>query len=119
LKKRIQHFFPVHYKYFFLVMVLMFFVATGFSQKQFNCLDWKSNATVNTFLVQKMHEQYNERRKEFAHALISKKLTQEYNQSIRKKFADLLGNFPPKSPLNATVTGTLQRDGYTIEKNYL
>ena len=97
----------------------MFFVATGFSQKQFNCLDWKSNATVNTFLVQKMHEQYNERRKEFAHALISKKLTQEYNQSIRKKFADLLGNFPPKSPLNATVTGTLQRDGYTIEKNYL
>ena len=97
-------------------MVLMFFVATGFSQKQFNCLDWKSNATVNTFLVQKMHEQYNERRKEFAHALISKKLTQEYIQSIRKKFADLLGNFPPKSPLNATVTGTLQRDGYRIEK---
>jgi len=97
-------------------MVLMFFVVTGFSQKQFNCLDWKSNATVNTFLVQKMHEQYNERRKEFAHALISKKLTQEYIQSIRKKFADLLGNFPPKSPLNATVTGTLQRDGYRIEK---
>jgi dienelactone hydrolase len=97
-------------------MMLMFFVVNGFSQKQFNCLDWKSNVTVNTFLLQKMHEQYNERRKEFAHALISKKLTQEYIQSIRKKFADLLGNFPPKSSLNATVTGTLQRDGYRIEK---
>ena len=94
----------------------MLFVVNGFSQKQFNCLDWKSNFSVNTFLVQKMHEQYNERRKEFAHALISKKLTQEYIQSIRKKFADLLGNFPPKSSLNATVTGTLQRDGYRIEK---
>lgn len=97
-------------------MVLMLFVVNGFSQKRFNCLDWKSNVTVNTFLVQKMHEQYNERRKEFAHALISKKLTQEYIQSIRKKFADLLGNFPPKSSLNATVTGPLQRDGYRIEK---
>ena len=94
----------------------MLFVVNGFSQKQFNCLDWKSNFSVNTFLVQKMHEQYNERRKEFAHALISKKITQEYIQSIRKKFADLLGNFPPKSSLNATVTGTLQRDGYRIEK---
>lgn len=73
-------------------MVLMLFVVNGFSQKQFNCLDWKSNVTVNTFLVQKMHEQYNERRKEFAHALISKKLEFQ-NQNVKRPFFGIENGF--------------------------
>jgi len=38
---------------------------------------------------------------------------QEY---IRKKILETLGGFPRKAPLNARVTGTLERDGYRVEK---
>jgi cephalosporin-C deacetylase-like acetyl esterase len=38
---------------------------------------------------------------------------QEY---IRKKVMEALGGFPKKTPLNARVTGTLERDGYRVEK---
>ena len=38
---------------------------------------------------------------------------QEY---IRKKVLGALGGFPEKTPLNARVTGTLERDGYRVEK---
>jgi len=101
----------------FILFVLSFFSFTNLlSQKQYNCLDWKTNVTVNTFLVQKMHDQYNERRKDFAKAITSKKLTQAYIQNIQKKFKKILGDFPAKTALNPIITGTLYRDGYRIEK---
>jgi dienelactone hydrolase len=106
----------INAKISFLVILLQFFFTNTFSQKQFNCLDWKSDVTVNTFLVQKMHEQYNERKKEFEEAIASKTLTKEYIQRIQKKFATLLGRFPSKTSLNPIITGTLQREGYRIEK---
>jgi cephalosporin-C deacetylase-like acetyl esterase len=34
----------------------------------------------------------------------------------RAKFIELLGGFPEKTPLNPRITGTLQRDGYRVEK---
>ncbi|MCX6622894.1 MAG: acetylxylan esterase [Acidobacteria bacterium] len=37
-------------------------------------------------------------------------------QWARTKFTDLLGGFPEKTPLNARITGTLERDGYRVEK---
>jgi len=66
--------------------------------------------------VQKMHDQYDERRKEFAEALTSPQLTKKYIQNVQKKFARLLGNFPSKTSLNPITTGMLHRDGYRIEK---
>ena len=101
----------------FILFVLSFFSFTNlFSQKQYDCLDWKTNVTVNTFLVQKMHEQYDERRIEFAKAITSKKLTEEYVQSVQKKFKKILGDFPAKTSLNPITTGTLYRDGFRVEK---
>jgi dienelactone hydrolase len=99
-----------------ILFFVFFWSANAFSQKHYNCLDWKTNATANTFLVQKMHDQYDQRRKEFARALTSKKSVREYIQTVQKNFSHILGNFPVRTPLNATVAGTLHRDGYRIEK---
>jgi cephalosporin-C deacetylase-like acetyl esterase len=41
------------------------------------------------------------------------KKRQEY---IRKTLLEEIGGFPEKTPLNARITGTLDRDGYTVEK---
>jgi len=38
---------------------------------------------------------------------------QEY---IRKKVLEALGGFPERTPLNTRVTGTLEREGYRVEK---
>lgn len=35
---------------------------------------------------------------------------------IRKKLIEQIGGFPDKTPLNARITGTLERDGYSVEK---
>ncbi|HTU51174.1 MAG TPA: acetylxylan esterase [Acidobacteriaceae bacterium] len=35
---------------------------------------------------------------------------------VRKKYVELLGGFPARTPLHAHITGTLTRDGYRIEK---
>jgi cephalosporin-C deacetylase-like acetyl esterase len=63
-----------------------------------------------------MHDQYDERRKEFAKAITSKKLTEEYIQRVQRKFKKILGDFPARTRLKPTITGTLRRDGYKIEK---
>ena len=86
-------------RYFFVAAVLLL-SARLFAQKQYNCLDWKTNVTVNTYLIQKMHQQYDARRKELAGALTSKKETEEYIRNVRAKFGNLLRTFPPDSPLH-------------------
>ncbi len=39
-----------------------------------------------------------------------------YVRGVREKIARCFGTFPEKTPLNAKVTGTLERDAYTLEK---
>jgi dienelactone hydrolase len=105
-----------HNKHRALTVVLLFCMAYGFSQKQFHVLGWKTDATVNTYLLQKMHGQYEERQKEFSLALSSRKATEAYIGRIRKRFSGLIGPMPAKTPLNARITGTIAQDGYRIEK---
>ncbi len=39
-----------------------------------------------------------------------------YQTQMRQQFVDALGGFPQRTPLNARITGTVQRDGYRVEK---
>ncbi|MDR2234040.1 MAG: acetylxylan esterase [Tannerella sp.] len=38
--------------------------------------------------------------------------------TLRKIMEEMVGGFPPKTPLNAKITGTIKRDGFTVEKLY-
>ncbi|MCE9560759.1 MAG: hypothetical protein K8U57_01765 [Planctomycetes bacterium] len=49
-------------------------------------------------------------------ALKTKADAEGYVRSVREKIATCFGKFPEKTPLNAKVTGTLERDASTIEK---
>ncbi|HMC98961.1 MAG TPA: acetylxylan esterase, partial [Ferruginibacter sp.] len=99
-----------------LVVSIFFIFTSAFSQKQYNVLDWKSDVTLNTFLVQQMHKQYDERRISFHKALSSPSALAAYQSEVQKKFRLILGDKPENSPLNSTITGTIQEDGYRIEK---
>ncbi len=39
-----------------------------------------------------------------------------YQQRIRERFLESLGGLPERTPLNAQVTGVVQREGYRVEK---
>ncbi|RZL28422.1 MAG: hypothetical protein EOO96_20905, partial [Pedobacter sp.] len=88
----------------------------AFAQKQFNVLGWKADVSVNTYLLQQMQSQYNERKITFNKALASKPSTQTYIQTVRIKFKELVGNLPDKADLTAEITGTIHKDNYRIEK---
>ena len=49
-------------------------------------------------------------------ALKTKADATTYVRGVREKIARCFGPFPAKTPLNAKVTGTLDRDAYTVEK---
>ena len=58
-----------------------------------------------------------EKRGEDARAKLKTKADAEvYVADVRQKVARCFGPFPEKTPLNARVTGKLERDAYTIEK---
>src|SRR4051812_30692649 len=101
-----------------IVILLMSMLRPGIAcaQKQFNVLDWKTDVTLNTYLVQQMQALYEARRKEFESALKSKQSAAAYIGKVGAKAIKLFGSPPQKSPLNATITGTIQKDGYRIEK---
>lgn len=39
-----------------------------------------------------------------------------YQKQMRRNFVEAIGGLPKRSPLNARITGTIQRDGYSVEK---
>ncbi|MBP8067127.1 MAG: acetylxylan esterase, partial [Pedobacter sp.] len=96
--------------------VLQSVVFTAFSQKQPAILNWKADVSLNTYLVQQMHQQYDARRIEFNKALNSKEGVFNYIKTIKKRFKNVLGELPQKAPLKAQVTGFIEKVDYRIEK---
>ena len=99
--------------FFILCLVIS---TQSFSQKVYNVIDWKPETSLNTFLVQKMHTQYDRRRIVFAKAITTPKNTLQYIKELRQTFRKLIGTLPPAASLNPQVTGVIQQKGYRIEK---
>ncbi|WP_157807206.1 alpha/beta hydrolase family protein [Hymenobacter chitinivorans] len=103
-------------KTFLLTLLGVLSLHLARAQKQYDVLDWKANVSLNTALIQQMHQQYAGRRTALSQALASEAGVRAYRDSARARFRRVLGPMPAKTPLKATVTGTLARDGYRIEK---
>ena len=71
--------------------------------------------TVQEFYVERVRAA--EKLGEAARAKLKTKADAEaYIRGVRDKIATCFGKFPQKTPLNAKVTGELERDAYTVEK---
>jgi dienelactone hydrolase len=99
-----------------ILVILTIVPVVGFAQRSWNVADWKTDATLNAYLVQQMHQQYDARRIALNKALQSKQRMQVYISEARKRYLGLLGEFPVAAPLNPVVHGTIREQGYTIEK---
>ncbi len=70
---------------------------------------------LEEYLLAECGKAFDARRKEVA-ALKTPEDVVRRATALRAKFIEALGGFPEKTPLNARVVGTLQRDGYRIER---
>jgi len=98
-----------------IVFLLLGFLKV-YAQKQYNVLDWKTDVSLNTYLVQQMHQQYDERRTNFNEALKTKAKTLAYINNVKQKAKKVFGQLPRKAGLNPIITGIIEQDGYRIEK---
>lgn len=103
--------------YSLLALVISLFLITPVkAQKQLNVLDWKTDVSLNAYLSQQMQLQYQTRAITLNKALQTKSGVLTYIQSVRQKIKTVFGEFPQKSELNPQITGTIQQNGYRIEK---
>jgi len=71
---------------------------------------------VHDYLLTQANEQFKIRRQMTEAALQSREGAAEYQTQVRKKYQELIGDLGSKTPLNPIVTGTIEADGYRIEK---
>ncbi|MGE6220454.1 alpha/beta hydrolase family protein [Nubsella zeaxanthinifaciens] len=103
--------------YRFLGATLLVFLGLQLhAQKQYQVMDWKTDVSLNTYLVQQMKSQYQLRNLKLTKALTSKNTAIAYQNGVKAKAESLFKNLPPKAVLNAKVTGIIQQNGYRIEK---
>ena len=99
-----------------IASVLLSLTFTGTAQDPYKVMDWKTETTLRSYLLQAMHLQYDERRISLDSALKTPEGLAGYREQCRKKYVSLLGDMPAKTPLNAQVTGRIDRVDYAIEK---
>lgn len=102
------------------ILVLLLLVVQGniklLAQDNFSVLSWKAPTSLNTFLIQKEHEQYRERDSLLSLALSSKDNLEKYRIACKSKYNKILGSLPSQTELNAKTISTLTSDNFKVEK---
>ncbi len=94
----------------------------GIAQRDFSVLSyWKYYSDAENTLYKMQYNisaQKLRERKEVIENIDTKGDWEKRQSEIRKVLDKIAGPFPEKTPLNAVITGTIQRDGYIVEKLY-
>lgn len=98
------------------IILLLLSPLNSYAQKHYSVLDWKADVSLNTYLVQQMHQQYDQRRADLNNALKSKQQTIAYIKTVKQRAKEVFSKLPQKTTLNPQITGEIKQDGYKIEK---
>ena len=87
------------------------------SAEDLNCLNEseQKQAALYSHLQQQAYTALD-RRREVYEKLETPEQIRAYQQRLREFFVKQLGGFPERTPLNARTVGTIEADGYRIEK---
>jgi dienelactone hydrolase len=70
---------------------------------------------LRTYLTNEAQKQFDARRQTIAGLKTAEDVSKRQAE-LRARFIEALGGFPERTPLNAKVVGTEQRDGYRVER---
>ncbi|MGE0079280.1 MAG: alpha/beta hydrolase family protein [Bacteroidales bacterium] len=87
-----------------------------FAQNDFKVLPWKAPSSLNTFLIQTVHEQYRVRDSLLKIATSSYDNMEKYRINCKKKYIDILGSLPPRTNLNTKIVSSFSADNFKVEK---
>lgn len=87
--------------------------ATG---SEIDPLGGKGPGMLNDYLMEIVHQQYVQRRRELEESLKSADALAARQKRLREDYFRMIGPWPEKTPLDAQVTGSIECDGYRIEK---
>ncbi|MEM9671704.1 MAG: alpha/beta hydrolase family protein [Bacteroidota bacterium] len=105
---------------YFIVVLLLFSSTLWAQEEDLQLLNYyqyyqdDANALYKQ-MVDEAEEQWQAREHNVA-ALRTASDWQQYQDSFKKKLTQLIGPFPKKTPLNPTITGTIEREDFTVEK---
>jgi cephalosporin-C deacetylase-like acetyl esterase len=103
--------------YFILMIMINLSVITdGLSQSSNNALPWTMNTAYNSYLMRDVHRQYADRKAELSKAIASKEAMTAYRDDCIRRYKTIIGDFPEKGELNATIAGSSKQDGFRVEK---
>ena len=85
-------------------------------QPSLNALDAGGDNLLHEYLMAEVCRQDAVRLKAVEAALQSPQTLAARQKQLRAHYKDILGELPEKTPLNARVIGTIECDGYRIEK---
>lgn len=100
----------------FIISVLVCYAVSVSGQGNFNALTWKQNLAYNSYLMRDVHQQYADRQEELNKALRSKESILQYRDELRKRYENILGDFPEKQDLKSKVLKISQEKGFRVEK---
>ncbi len=103
----------------FSFFTLFLFSNSIIAEDDLNVLsDEGSDTLFHTWLIEEVEEQSAQRKEDVAKALQSKELIEARQEMLRSNYRSLLGDFPEKTDLNATIVGTISKSDYYIERLY-
>lgn len=86
------------------------------AQNDYHALCFHSPLSFFNYEMMKVHNEYQQRRQDFQHALQSKQSMEIYIQRTRQRFQLLTGNLPQRRRIVSKTTGTVEGTGFHIEK---
>ena len=93
------------------------YVCSSVTAADLQCLSDSQRAQAQLYVhLQQQAQTALERRGETYEALQTLEQIREYQQQRRELMIQRLGGFPERTPLNAQTVGTIEADGYRIEK---
>lgn len=86
------------------------------AQNDYHALYFHSPLSFFNYEMMKVHNEYQQRRQDFQHALQSKQSMEIYIQKKRQRFQLLTGNLPQRCRIVSKTTGTVEGTEFHIEK---
>ncbi len=105
------------FRYFFsLILVISIGSPPISAQDLGTVLTGDTDEILYNYLLEEANRQFEERNQAFHRALESLERFADRQARLRRDYEANLGPFPDRTPLNAQITGTIDCDGYRIEK---
>jgi len=111
-------------KSFNRLITIIFLIASinSYAQEDLSVTNyWSFNGNMTNALYDNIcsyaFTQINERRT-YVGSLRTRNEWVNRQAELKKIMAEIVGEFPPKTPLNPKITGTIKKDGFLVEKLY-